>query len=59
MEGAMENWGLIIGAMSVLLVEPVRVDQRAREQVASIQSHFVAHMWYAKFSMRIRQKRLK
>jgi aminopeptidase N len=47
MVGAMENWGLVIGTMNMLLVDPVRGDQQAKKQVASTQSHEVAHMWYA------------
>ncbi|KAF8199715.1 leucyl aminopeptidase [Pholiota molesta] len=46
MVGAMENWGLVIGTMNMLLVDPVRGDQQAKKQVASTQSHEVAHMWF-------------
>lgn len=42
----MENWGLITGRLSSLLIDPDRPDVRAMKEVASIQSHEVAHMWY-------------
>uniref|UniRef100_A0A8H7XRZ2 Aminopeptidase n=1 Tax=Psilocybe cubensis TaxID=181762 RepID=A0A8H7XRZ2_PSICU len=43
---AMENWGLITGRLSSLLIDPDRPDTRAMKEVASIQSHEVAHMWF-------------
>ncbi|KAJ6541995.1 leucyl aminopeptidase [Mycena vulgaris] len=44
--GAMENWGLITGRTSAFLVDPNKADISARKQVASTQSHEVAHMWF-------------
>ncbi len=44
--GAMENWGLITGRLSVFLLDPERADQAAKKRVAAVQSHEVAHMWY-------------
>ncbi|PPQ87694.1 hypothetical protein CVT25_011461 [Psilocybe cyanescens] len=44
--GAMENWGLIIGRMSGLLLDSKRTDIRAKKGVVSMQSHEVAHMWF-------------
>ena len=43
----MENWGLITGRTSAFLLDPKRADQQAKKRVASVQSHEVAHMWYA------------
>ncbi|KJA27394.1 hypothetical protein HYPSUDRAFT_131428 [Hypholoma sublateritium FD-334 SS-4] len=44
--GAMENWGLITGRLSVFLLDPERADQAAKKRVAAVQSHEVAHMWF-------------
>jgi aminopeptidase 2 len=43
----MENWGLITGRTSVFLLDPKRSDLRSKKRVATVQSHEVAHMWYA------------
>ncbi|KAL1718216.1 peptidase family M1-domain-containing protein [Schizophyllum commune] len=45
-DGAMENWGLITGKESVLLVDPVRADFATKNLVACVVSHEVAHMWF-------------
>uniref|UniRef100_D8QDN2 Aminopeptidase n=1 Tax=Schizophyllum commune (strain H4-8 / FGSC 9210) TaxID=578458 RepID=D8QDN2_SCHCM len=45
-DGAMENWGLIAGEESVLLVDPVRADFATKNLVACVVSHEVAHMWF-------------
>lgn len=42
----MENWGLITGRTIALLFNPERGDLAAMKQVATTQSHEVAHMWY-------------
>lgn len=42
----MENWGLITGRTSAFLLDPKSADLRAKKQVATTQSHEVAHMWY-------------
>ncbi|KAG9226085.1 hypothetical protein CCMSSC00406_0004996 [Pleurotus cornucopiae] len=44
--GAMENWGLITGRTIALLFNPERGDLAAMKQVATTQSHEVAHMWF-------------
>ncbi|KAF7304688.1 Aminopeptidase [Mycena kentingensis (nom. inval.)] len=44
--GAMENFGLITGRTSALLVDPEHSDVRAKKNVANTQSHEVAHMWF-------------
>ncbi|KAI0075828.1 hypothetical protein K474DRAFT_1663834 [Panus rudis PR-1116 ss-1] len=44
--GAMENWGLITGRTSAFLLDPKKADIRAKKNIASTQSHEVAHMWF-------------
>ncbi|KAE9406413.1 hypothetical protein BT96DRAFT_963515 [Gymnopus androsaceus JB14] len=44
--GAMENWGLITGRTSALLLDPKKADIAAKKRVAVVQSHEVAHMWF-------------
>ncbi|KAJ7343676.1 leucyl aminopeptidase [Mycena albidolilacea] len=44
--GAMENWGLITGRTTALLLDPARADIHAKKNVAMTQSHEVAHMWF-------------
>ncbi|KAF8590749.1 leucyl aminopeptidase [Ramaria rubella] len=44
--GAMENWGLITGRTAAYLLDPKRVDIAAKKQIASTQTHEVAHMWF-------------
>ncbi|KAJ7632427.1 leucyl aminopeptidase [Roridomyces roridus] len=43
--GAMENWGLITGRTTALLLDPARADVHAKKNVAYTQSHEVAHMF--------------
>ncbi|KAJ7738474.1 leucyl aminopeptidase [Mycena maculata] len=43
---AMENWGLITGRTTALLLDPTRADIHAKKLVAMTQSHEVAHMWF-------------
>jgi aminopeptidase 2 len=43
--GAMENWGLITGRTSAFLLDPAKADLSAKQRVAEVQSHEVAHMW--------------
>ncbi|KAI0781326.1 leucyl aminopeptidase [Trametes elegans] len=44
--GAMENWGLITGRTQCFLLDPNSADIKAKQDVASVQSHEVAHMWF-------------
>ncbi|TFK42895.1 peptidase family M1-domain-containing protein [Crucibulum laeve] len=44
--GAMENWGLITGRTSAFLLDPENADLSAKKQIATTQSHEVAHMWF-------------
>ncbi|KAL1756342.1 hypothetical protein FB107DRAFT_211566 [Schizophyllum commune] len=45
-DGAMENWGLIIGSTSLLLLDPEHADVKTKTWVATVQSHEIAHMWF-------------
>ncbi|KZV77286.1 hypothetical protein PENSPDRAFT_568462 [Peniophora sp. CONT] len=44
--GAMENWGLITGRTSAVLVDPNSQDLTRQMAVAGTQSHEIAHMWF-------------
>ncbi|KAH8117511.1 peptidase family M1-domain-containing protein [Phellopilus nigrolimitatus] len=44
--GAMENWGLIIGCTTAFCLDPEKVGVAAQKQIATTQSHEVAHMWF-------------
>ncbi|KWU42560.1 putative AAP1-alanine/arginine aminopeptidase [Rhodotorula sp. JG-1b] len=45
-QGAMENWGLIIGQTTAYLWDPKKSGLKAKKLVVSIQSHEVAHQWF-------------
>ncbi|KAJ6632131.1 leucyl aminopeptidase [Mycena sp. CBHHK59/15] len=45
-EEAAQNWGLITGRTSAFLLDPAKASIQARKEVASVQSHEVAHMWF-------------
>ncbi|KAI0319059.1 peptidase family M1-domain-containing protein [Amylostereum chailletii] len=44
--GAMENWGLITGRTSAMLLDPNSLDMQAKKRIAVTQSHEIAHMWF-------------
>jgi len=44
--GAMENWGLIAGGTSCFALDPDSEDLRTKKEIASVQCHEVAHMWF-------------
>ncbi|THU85372.1 peptidase M1, membrane alanine aminopeptidase, partial [Dendrothele bispora CBS 962.96] len=41
----MENWGLITGRTSELLLDPMKGDTIAKKSVIETQAHEVAHMF--------------
>ncbi|KAJ7472122.1 leucyl aminopeptidase [Mycena latifolia] len=41
-----QNWGLIAGQPEAFLVDPEKADISARKQVARVQCHEIAHMWF-------------
>jgi aminopeptidase 2 len=43
----MENWGLIIGRADAYCIDPEKGSLKDKQRVMGIQSHEVAHMWYA------------
>ncbi|CED82191.1 Puromycin-sensitive aminopeptidase and related aminopeptidases [Phaffia rhodozyma] len=45
---AMENYGLILGRTSVLLLDK-KSGLAAKKQVASVQSHEIAHQWFGNY----------
>ncbi|KAH9477731.1 Aminopeptidase 2 [Psilocybe cubensis] len=45
-DGAMENWGLIIGRSAAFLLDTDNADLLAKKRVASTQSHEIAHLWF-------------
>lgn len=44
--GAMENWGLITGRTTAFCLDPKKSGVTAQKNVATTQSHEVAHMWF-------------
>ncbi|KAJ2304909.1 hypothetical protein IWW54_005250, partial [Coemansia sp. RSA 2705] len=44
--GAMENWGLVTYREVALLVDDASTSSRARQQVAYVVSHELAHQWF-------------
>ncbi len=44
--GAMENWGLITYRETALLVDPVNSSAAARQRVAEVVDHELAHQWF-------------
>lgn len=44
--GAMENWGLITYRETALLVDPKNSSQAAKQRVAEVVDHELAHQWF-------------
>ncbi|MBI4398328.1 MAG: M1 family metallopeptidase, partial [Candidatus Omnitrophica bacterium] len=44
--GAMENWGLVTYRETALLVDPVNSSAAARQRVAEVVAHELAHQWF-------------
>ncbi len=44
--GAMENWGLVTYRETALLVDPVNSSASARQRVAEVIDHELAHQWF-------------
>ncbi|VDB93804.1 unnamed protein product [Peniophora sp. CBMAI 1063] len=47
---AMENWGLIIGRTSALLLDPNSQDLTRRIRIAGSLTHEISHMWFGNFT---------
>ena len=48
--GAMENWGLVTYRETALLVDPVNSSQAARQRVAAVVDHELAHQWFGNYT---------
>ena len=48
--GAMENWGLITYRETALLVDPQQSSQAARQRVAAVVDHELAHQWFGNYT---------
>jgi aminopeptidase 2 len=44
--GAMENWGLVTYRETALLYDPVKSSAKAKERVAYVVGHELAHQWF-------------
>lgn len=44
--GAMENWGLIVYREKCLLVDPQTTSTNAKQSIALVIGHEIAHMWF-------------
>ena len=47
--GAMENWGLVTYREVTLLVDPVQSSAAAKQTVALVVGHELAHQWFGNF----------
>ncbi len=48
--GAMENWGLVTYRETALLVDPVNSAPSARQRVAEVVDHELAHQWFGNYT---------
>ncbi|HWP84323.1 MAG TPA: M1 family metallopeptidase [Terriglobia bacterium] len=48
--GAMENWGLVTYRETALLIDPVNSSQAARQRVAAVVDHELAHQWFGNYT---------
>jgi puromycin-sensitive aminopeptidase len=44
--GAMENWGLVTYRETALLIDPKYSSMDARQRVAIVVAHELAHQWF-------------
>ena len=44
--GAMENWGLVTYRETALLVDPENSSSKAKQWVALVVGHEMAHQWF-------------
>jgi len=47
--GAMENWGLVTYREVTLLVDPAQSSSAAKQTVALVVGHELAHQWFGNF----------
>ncbi|MBI4460532.1 MAG: M1 family metallopeptidase, partial [Acidobacteria bacterium] len=48
--GAMENWGLVTYRETALLVDPQNSSEAARQRVAEVVDHELAHQWFGNYT---------
>ncbi len=48
--GAMENWGLVTYRETALLVDPQQSAESARQRVAEVVDHELAHQWFGNYT---------
>ncbi|OFW00513.1 MAG: hypothetical protein A3G20_08495 [Acidobacteria bacterium RIFCSPLOWO2_12_FULL_59_11] len=48
--GAMENWGLVTYRETALLVDPENSSEAARQRVAEVVDHELAHQWFGNYT---------
>ena len=48
--GAMENWGLVTYRETALLVDPQNSSESARQRVAEVVDHELAHQWFGNYT---------
>jgi len=44
--GAMENWGLVTYRETTLLIDPIQSSAAAKQTVALVVGHELAHQWF-------------
>ena len=52
--GAMENWGLVTYRESALLIDPTNSSSAARQWVALVVGHELAHQWFGNLVTMVR-----
>ncbi|MBI3895220.1 MAG: M1 family metallopeptidase [Acidobacteria bacterium] len=48
--GAMENWGLVTYRETALLIDPQNSSEAARQRVAEVVDHELAHQWFGNYT---------
>ncbi|CAD5207452.1 unnamed protein product [Bursaphelenchus okinawaensis] len=48
-EGAMENWGLVTFRDNMLLYDPSKSPEKAKEVIALVVCHEIAHQWFGNY----------
>lgn len=52
--GAMENWGLVTYRETTLLIDPAQSSAAAKQTVALVVGHELAHQWFGNFVTMVR-----
>ena len=51
--GAMENWGLVTYRENALMIDEVKASSIAKQRVAAVVAHELAHQWFGKRFMTV------